>query len=71
MFGYANAQRIKNGGYWIGMTDEMAKLSLGNPDEINRTTDSWGVQEQWVYSGKNLYLYFENGKLTSIQENVR
>lgn len=50
------------------MTDKMAKASLGNPDDINKSTGSWGVHEQWVYSKKDIYLYFENGKLTSIQD---
>ena len=44
----------------------MALISLGKPDDINRTVGSWGVNEQWVY-GRNYY-YFENGKLTSYQD---
>lgn len=67
-YGSYNAQRIIKGEYWIGMTDEMARESVGNPDDINKSTGSWGIHEQWVYSKKDLYLYFENGKLTSIQD---
>jgi hypothetical protein len=66
-FGQSNGSRILSGEYWIGMTDEMAIASVGYPDDINRTNGSWGVHEQWVYSGKGLYLYFEDGKLTSFQ----
>jgi len=50
----------------LGMTKEMCELSWGYPVDINRTTVSGLVHEQWVYSYKN-YLYFENGKLTAIQ----
>ena len=50
------------------MTDDMARESVGKPDDINRSTGSWGVHEQWVYSQRKLYLYFENGKLTSTQD---
>lgn len=49
------------------MTDAMARESIGRPDDINRTTTEYGVNEQWVYpDGK--YLYFEDGKLTSWQD---
>jgi hypothetical protein len=47
------------------MTDEMARFSLGNPKDVNRSTGSYGAHEQWVYS--SIYLYFENGVLTSDQ----
>ena len=50
------------------MTTDMAKSSIGHPNDINKTTFSWGVNEQWVYNKKDIYLYFENGILTSWQE---
>ena len=50
----------------IGMTPRMVIESIGSPNDINKSTGSWGVHEQWVY--RNKYLYFENGKLTSWQE---
>jgi len=59
---YKKLQKRK---YWVGMNMEMATISLGSPDDTNRTVGSWGVHEQWVYG--NLYLYFENGKLASYQ----
>ena len=41
--------------------------SWGHPSGgINKTTGAWGIHEQWVY-GMGQYLYFENGKLTTIQ----
>ena len=64
-YGQKTYNKLKEGYYWIGMNREMATISLGSPKDINRTVGSWGVHEQWVYD--NLYLYFENGKLTSYQ----
>jgi len=49
----------------IGMTAEQARAAWGAPSDINRTTYSFGVREQWVYDGG--YLYFEDGVLTAIQ----
>jgi hypothetical protein len=57
----------KKRGVSIGMsTDEVVSSSWGKPESINRTINSYGTQEQWVY-GSRSYLYFENGKLVSIQ----
>lgn len=55
------------GGVRVGMTANEARNSnWGKPNNINRSTTSNTVREQWVYGG-NSYLYFENGTLTSIQ----
>ena len=51
----------------IGMSKDACKLSWGEPDDINTSRGSWGIHEQWVYS-RNRYVYFDNGKLTAIQE---
>ena len=56
---------IAEGKVRIGMSKEACQLSWGKPKKINKTTGSYGVHEQWVYDSS--YLYFENGKLTSIQ----
>lgn len=58
--------KLKKGTVWLGMTDDMMIIALGNPDDINRTVGSWGVHEQWVYNRE--YYYFENGKLVSYQD---
>lgn len=50
----------------IGMTKAMCIDSWGYPQDINETIGSYGTHEQWVY-GNGTYLYFENGKLTTIQ----
>ena len=56
---------IKKGEVCIGMTEEECELSLGEPNDVNKTTGSWGIHMQWVYDDS--YLYFENGILKSIQ----
>ncbi len=55
-------------GVRIGMSTKtvIEKTSWGKPQEINTTTTKNGTHEQWVY-GYRSYLYFENGKLTAIQ----
>ena len=58
----------------IGMTTWEARESTwGTPDDINRTTNTMGTQEQWIYRGygmygKTKYLFFNNGQLSSISE---
>ena len=64
-FGLKTYTRLMNGEFWIGMTEEMAVISLGYPKKNNQTVGKWGSYEQWVYDDK--YLYFENGKLVSFQ----
>ena len=51
----------------IGMSTNQVlhNSNWGKPDEINTTIDTYGKFEQWIYGGGN-YLYFTNGKLTSI-----
>lgn len=51
----------------IGMTTNqiLNKSNWGKPNDINTTIDSSGKSEQWIY-GNGEYLYFKNGKLTSI-----
>lgn len=62
------ANRILQNKIWLGMTYDMALESIGQPSTKNRSVGEWGIHEQWVYSHSNLFLYFENGKLTSWQE---
>ena len=56
---------------WIGMSAEECIQSCSYPLQINKTVTAKGVQEQWVYpaaeEGKQTYLYFENGILTTMQ----
>lgn len=65
-YGQEDGNRIFKGKAWIGMSSEMARESWGSPEDINKTINAYGVKEQWVY-GSGSYLYFENGKLTTIQ----
>ena len=65
-YGESIAKKIFNHEIWIGMNTVMARLSIGSPIKINRSTGSWGTNEQWIY--KNKYLYFKNGVLSSWQD---
>jgi hypothetical protein len=70
-YGEDIATKILAGLKWRGMTKSMLEESWGSPFGIKKSVGSWGVHEQWIYkkSGKRYYLSFENGKLTSWQEN--
>jgi len=53
---------------YIGMTKEEVLVDgWGKPIDINRTTTTYGVSEQWIYDDYK-YLYFEDGILTTIQD---
>lgn len=67
--GIEETEYVVSGEVHIGMEKELCELSWGKPDNINKTTYSFGVKEQWVYREKNAYLYFEDGKLTAFSEN--
>lgn len=59
--GLIHAQKIA-----VGMTASQVKISWGEPEHVNETVGSWGKHEQWVYES-NQYVYFENGRVTSMQ----
>ena len=42
-------QNILNGVVQIGMTKEMVLAVLGNPNDVQRSGDSSGIREIWVY----------------------
>jgi len=62
----STAELIINHKLQLGMTKDMVIESWGQPKNINKSVYSWGVHEQWVYDSR--YLYFEDGILTSWQE---
>ncbi len=64
-YGKRNGSLIANRRVAIGFTKQMCIDSWGKPKTIHTTTTRYGVNEQWVYNGG--YLYFENGKLSAIQ----
>lgn len=64
-YGRTNGNLIIQGKVKLGFSKEMCKEAWGEPERINKSTGSWGTHEQWIY-GLGSYLYFENGKLTSI-----
>ncbi len=52
----------------IGMSaEEVRQSTWGEPDDINKTTYSWGTKEQWCYADYK-YIYFKNGIVTAISE---
>jgi hypothetical protein len=65
-YGEKNGSMIADGRVAIGMSKQMCIDSWGKPQDINRTTGTYGVHEQWVYNLKS-YLYFEGDILTTIQ----
>lgn len=64
-YGKYNGRLIAQGKVAIGFTKQMCREAWGEPKTIHTTTTRYGVNEQWVYPGG--YLYFENGKLRTIQ----
>lgn len=50
----------------LGMSTDMCRYAWGEPSRINTTIVEGIKSEQWVYSLYS-YLYFDNGKLTAIQ----
>lgn len=65
-YGKKYTELILKGYVETGMNKQMCIESWGKPDDVNKTSGSFGVHEQWVY-GNSSYLYFENGILTTIQ----
>lgn len=63
------AQLAKKPNAAIGMSKSQVrnKTNWGEPKYINTTTNRYGTHEQWVYDDYQ-YLYFDNGKLTTIQQ---
>lgn len=57
---------VADGKVVLGMTKKMCNESWGTPIDVNTTIVRGITSEQWVYS-LGTYLYFENGKLTAIQ----
>lgn len=58
--------KIEQEQVYIGMNRELAELSWGSPEKINRTRTSYGSDEQWVF-GLGRYLYFEDDRLVAVQ----
>lgn len=66
-YGQIVGKKLLNGYYWIGMSAEMATISLGRPRTVNKDVGVWGAHEQWVYHDLNLY--FEKGVVVSYQNS--
>jgi len=67
----AEALKFKEENIIIGMPDWIVEIVFGKPYDINKTVTAHSTREQWVYKRgeiDRLYLYFEDGELTSWQE---
>lgn len=51
---------------FIGMTAEQARMSWGEPEDVNRTVIEGESKEQWVYAHGG-YVYLSNGVVSAIQ----
>ena len=51
----------------LGMNETEVTCSWGRPNDVNTSIYSFGTHKQYVYGGGQ-YAYFENGKLTAIQQ---
>lgn len=62
-------EQAKRPGARLGMTREQVlnKTNWGAPKDSNRAITRYGTHEQWIYGGHS-YLYFTNGRLTTIQQ---
>lgn len=71
-YGKEDAKLMLTYGLKIGWNYEKVRISWGKPDRVHTTTNKYGTREQWIYESNfdsgNSYLYFENGKLTAIQD---
>lgn len=67
-FGDSFLASVMNAKIEIGMTKEMVTMIYGEPNDINKTTMSAGISEQWIYNVFKIYVYFENGKVSAIQD---
>jgi hypothetical protein len=68
--GKARCEQVIAEKFWIDMTSDWATMSLGNPNDINKTVTGNLTREQWVYGNPiygATYLYFDNGTLSSYQ----
>ena len=66
-FSASQCAKGRSGQVSIGMSaTDVLDHGWCKPNSVNRTTTASGTSEQWVYSGRN-YLYFTDGRLTSIQ----
>jgi len=62
-----HAELIKKGDACIGMSESDVQASIGAPTDISTSVGKWGVHKTYIYriGRKSMYLFFENGILTS------
>ncbi len=65
---YANLE-LPNKILEVGKSEKEVLAIMGQPDKINKTTNASGVNEQWIYKELDIFIYMENGTLSSWQES--
>jgi outer membrane protein assembly factor BamE (lipoprotein component of BamABCDE complex) len=62
---------IRSGVIRVGFTPDQVRAAWGKPADVNRTVSENYTQTQWVYyklySNGARYVYFRNGRATSMQ----
>lgn len=66
-FSAKEIELIRSGRVRVGMSELAAYCSWGFPLKMNDTIGSWGTHRQSVM-GRDIYFYFENGRLRSWQQ---
>lgn len=70
LFSRENCEDIADEKIWIGMYEVQLNLSWGLPDDINNTTNTFGISSQWVYGNpiyKANYVYLEGQDKSSMK----
>lgn len=72
-FGWSNRTwaAVNDHQVFVGMTEKQALWSWGQPDDVDTTSTTFGVQEMWTYERGDFnykFLHFENRKLVTIHK---
>lgn len=59
-------KQVDSGKVNIGTSELALQCIFGKPKKVNSTTNKYGTHKQWVYHN-NVYIYTEDGKVTSWQ----
>ena len=63
--------QARSGKIAIGMPTCIMYATIGKPNKENKTVNAYRTHIQHVYRGKNLYVYTDNGIITSWQDHTK
>ena len=66
-YGEKYGQSVYENQVEIGMTDEMVKVSIGEPDKILIDESSYDISSTWLYYDE-IILKFKNNEVVKIEE---